>query len=519
MSMKVLSVNYISQIKLKQSAQSFYGIFKNQRKADSFEVSKKQSDRKNNETTPKRTIELQKKGFKGAIITELAILDEHEYQKALYLLDKGMDIANIRKYLKINDKQYIKLLRLLKLGVEPCSLETILKFNDEKFERAIMLLKSGANIHEVNNFDLFYKGKEREKIVNLINKGVPVGFAEKCATLNSVKVDFLVFKQKGYDDFVSSIFACSGKIPKLDEKTQKSCASIINFIRNNFKKTYDFPQRFINFIEPTFEYDNFIEDFEKYIKTIDFEELFKIAPNMKKYSDCEILDFLETHYTRSCASFSEEDLIFEDLSDFLKENYIQAEVLDKLLNSYPLTSRFIGDIPSDWLEKVEDKQKAQKEIEKVISAFQHHKDTDLFANDLSQILNKKVLVEKLSSGSFGTGYKIEIENAISTVIKIFHSRVNSFDREKHGRNIEPQVALFANKNSDRFVKMYFGRVCSKMQRDGFIVTQYLGNETIPVITDFDKDSQYVIQHYDSLEHNVIDGKIIDFGAIYVRKKY
>ncbi|MBQ9150369.1 hypothetical protein IJX73_05500, partial [bacterium] len=64
-------------------------------------------------------------------------------------------------------------------------------------------------------------------------------------------------------------------------------------------------------------------------------------------------------------------------------------------------------------------------------------------------------------------------------------------------------------------KMYFGCVCSKMQRDGFIVTQFLDNQTAAEQTHPSEKRKYKIELHDYNENNLIKGKIIDFGAIEV----
>ena len=53
---------------------------------------------------------------------------------------------------------------------------------------------------------------------------------------------------------------------------------------------------------------------------------------------------------------------------------------------------------------------------------------------------------------------------------------------KHGQCIEIQNLLFANSHCDDFVKFYFGRIGAKGKNDGFMVTQYLTQDTIPETT-------------------------------------
>lgn len=506
--MRILPLNLNTNITIPQNKIYFCARpFKKQNK-DSF-------DKNLDALIDKRIKELQQRGVGYNDIVKIGVLYEHQYQKLLFLLDKGVDSKDIGNFIGIDDEKCIKLVKLLKAGIASSQADTILQFSEKQFQVALMLIKSGATVEGVTYFALDYNKEKREEIIDLIKQGVPFQIAKDCATLKSKKELFENFVNLGYDKLTSSIFTHSNDIQNSDEKTQKSCADLIQSIRKHSKKSYDFPNRFIDFIKENFKYDGDLEDFNKYVNSINFDELFKTAPVMKKYSDTELLDFLETHYMRDCSDFSKEDLTFNNLSEFLSQNYINAITLDKLLNSYPLTSRNIGEIPADWLDKVRDKTKAQKEIYEAIFAFQHHKDEKSLADDLTRILNKKTNVKKLNSGAFGTGYKIEIENAITTALKIFKPKNYTYGKSWHGRNIEPQVALLVNNNSDKFVKMYFGCVCSKMQRDGFIVTQFLDNQTAAEQTHPSEKRKYKIELHDYNENNLIKGKIIDFGAIEV----
>ncbi len=506
--MRILALNLNTNITIPQNKVSFCARpFKRQNK-DSF-------DKNLDVLIDKRIKELQQRGVGYNDIVKIGVLDEHQYQKLLFLLDKGVDSKDIGNFIGIDDKKCIKLLKLLKAGIPASQADTIFQLGEEYFPIALMLTKSGATVEGITYFTLDFNKEKREEIIDLIKQGIPFQMAKDCATLKSKKELFENFINLGYDKLTSSIFTHSSDIQNSDEKTQKNCANIIRSTRKHSKKSYDFPSRFIEFIRESFKYDGDLEDFSEYINSIDFNKLFKIAPAMKKYNDTELLDFLETHYIRDYSDFNKEDLTFDNLSEFLSQNYIDAITLNKLLNSYPLTSRNIGEIPTDWLDKAQDKTKAKKEIYEAIFAFQRHKDEVCLANDLTRILNKKVNVEKLSSGAFGTGYKIEIENAITTALKIFKPKNYTYGKSWHGRNIEPQIALLANNNSNKFVKMYFGCVCSKMQKDGFIITQFLDNQTVVEQTHPNEKRKYKIELHDCNENNLIKGKIIDFGAIEV----
>lgn len=517
--MKLSPILYLNIPKNTRKNVSFCDISIKEFQTDTFEKEKNdivEIYSKLGKTIRQREKELKQRGVKSqTAIINIASLNEREYQKILFLSDKGLLGNHLENFIKINDKQYIRLLKLLRVGIEPYTATLILKLDDTEFNLALQYLNAGASLQDIK-FILLCKNKEglKKEITSLIQKGIPLDYAKKCTSQKDTKNNFSTFRQKGYNELTSCIFANSDDILKASETTRQNYAYIINTIRNNSRKTYEFCPNFIEFIKTSFEHFENIEEFEEYVRKIDFNKLFATAPIMKKYTDIQLLNFLETHYIRNCFEFKKEDLIIDNISEFLGENYIDSKTLNKLLDSYPLTKRTIGELPADWLDKTKDKKLAQEEIEHAISAFQHHKDTKIFENNLSQILNKKVSIKKLDSGSYGTAYKIEIEGALTTIIKTYHPRDYTFNKERHGRNIEPQVAMFVNQNSGEFVKMFFGRTCSKAQRDGFIITQYLDENTQPLETS-KPNPIFKITCNDCHKDNVINGKIVDFGAIQV----
>ena len=123
----------------------------------------------------------------------------------------------------------------------------------------------------------------------------------------------------------------------------------------------------------------------------------------------------------------------------------------------------------------------------------------------------------LGKGSYAKVYKISIEDAKATCLKVFPPSVNTFNNSHHGRNIEVQLGLFLNQHSDQFVKMHFGKVCSAKRRDGFLVSQFLDENTAPIINPNIDAQGYKIEYYDNHKNNFISGKIIDYGGVGVAK--
>ena len=67
--------------------------------------------------------------------------------------------------------------------------------------------------------------------------------------------------------------------------------------------------------------------------------------------------------------------------------------------------------------------------------------------------------------------------------------------------------------------MYFGRVSPNYTSDGFLVTQFLADDVAPEAFGNVNTDNYSILSGDAFgAHNIINGKIIDFGAVFVEKK-
>jgi hypothetical protein len=88
----------------------------------------------------------------------------------------------------------------------------------------------------------------------------------------------------------------------------------------------------------------------------------------------------------------------------------------------------------------------------------------------------------------------------------------------HGQYVEVQTGIYVNEHSNDFVKMYFGRVSPYNTSDGFLVTQFLSEDITPESSVANNINGYQILSYDSWEgHNIINGKIIDFGGVDIIK--
>lgn len=265
-----------------------------------------------------------------------------------------------------------------------------------------------------------------------------------------------------------------------------------------------------------------LKDFIEYIDQINIKGISEIAPIMKKFKAKELLDFYNYHYRNGKkTTFKRKDLILDkDITEYLSKNYLNARNLSALYCAYPLTSRNVGKIPNDWLDKTneKDRKKVTDKIYEAIEEFLIDHSKENLSEKLSRLLSKKVTVNYIDSGTFGSGYKISIEGAKTYCLKIFHTdaKTEYLDITKHGRYAEVQTGIFLNSHSNEFVKMYFGKVCPKIYNDGFLVTQFLDlNTKIDENILLQEKGKYRISNSDK-SHNMIQGRIYDYGGTEVK---
>lgn len=134
-------------------------------------------------------------------------------------------------------------------------------------------------------------------------------------------------------------------------------------------------------------------------------------------------------------------------------------------------------------------------------------------------------MEKLGRGEFGVGYKISVSGAEDVVLKKFHKITRMAPGNSHGVGVEVQTGLFVNNHSNDFVKMYCGKIVGSEQSDGYLITQFLAENITPIENPnikggyhiISRDSDAKLDSYVETGHNVIAGKIIEFGDVEVTK--
>ena len=225
------------------------------------------------------------------------------------------------------------------------------------------------------------------------------------------------------------------------------------------------------------------------------------------------------------------------LNKILKKKLMNGEKLQDFFKRCYCKNRNIGTIPKCFLNNVSDKKstaiaiynlfaeyslKLNYDYEFDYDEYDYDKDylspdTDSFVQKLSTLINKPVQMDYVGSGYNGNGFKITIDNQ-SFFYKVFYL-YNSIDPKRyynHGGLAEPQMALFASKNSpkSKFAKFFFGRVCNLISYDSFLVTEFVErknniNTNKNLVLDYVKISETEENKFD----NKINGKIVDFGGI------
>ena len=263
-----------------------------------------------------------------------------------------------------------------------------------------------------------------------------------------------------------------------------------------------------------------------YMKQIDFEKIKKLAPIVENLGFTGQFGYLgrfifsDYHYrTDKKTEFSEDDLTYKgDLNELISNNFVSEYSLDELYSVFPLTTRRIGEIPKGWLDCVpkEKKEEAINQIYDTLLRNSEYCDSKEISQKLTKALGRDVKVKNIGQGAYGECFKISMEGEKDTCFKVF------WDGRKdqlHGVHFEPQMGLFVNKHSSDFVKMYFGAVAPGDLSDGFLVTQYLGDDVGIDEPDCTNEGKYNIFSADAYEkHNMIQDKIFDFGAVKVQDK-
>lgn len=418
------------------------------------------------------------------------ILDKVNHINSLYYwADKDIEEVKKEEKLYANEVVYSKL-----KAKEFESYELIMlteNYSDDELNNFIFGVQNNANIREMAKVICRKKFKDFE---NLINSG-------KDGKISATIANIQLLENYNISNLETIIEATKG----FGNKGNKVIVD---------SDIYDYFFRHL--------YENEIERCAKYAQKINFNELTQLLG--REYSKDEILRFINHHAKfETPLPFTKENLTFKnDLTEFLSSNYVDAKALNDILTFYPQTSRNVGKIPEDWLDKIKcTPQEAKEQIYKAILEFSNSytHNTNKFGTELSVILGKNVKVKEIDEGEFGVGYLINIDGCKKTCLKIYKTGTRAREDKTssvHGPYIEPQIALFANKHyGEDFAKMHFGNLGHLDSNDNkaFMLVEFLeenGRVKYPPDT---KTGNY--KNGDAWEeHNKINGIIYDFGAIH-----
>lgn len=445
-------------------------------------------------------------------------LSKESVANVILLRDSGFSGSlAISKVDSLSSRQIENIVRLKKAGLSDFHSQESSDFSDEYIENIIKLKGLGYSNADAFKACQKFSSVQIDKFSQYLSDGFNYDDAHNIAFTPENSELYQEYTYLGYDSKTSAIMA---NIANIEFYYDSEIAALIDSIKATENSDIRVSQLISDYLKNNPDIN--LSEFTRYINGINFEKLSDVAPDIKTFGPKELLEFADYHYKLGTVDFSKEALtLSEDMTQYLKENYVDAKTLTDLLIKFPATNRNVGSMPTTWIGNVSENEKEQASngVYNSISDFQKSKDIKQFSKEMSDILGKQVNVEELKTGNYGTGYKLEMENAPALCLKIFSS---DEDKDKnmlniHGQHIEVQNGIFANEHSNDFVKMYFGRIAGFNCDDGFLVTQYLDENITPVETGEKETSYKVISDDTFIGHNKINGKIIDFGGIRVEE--
>lgn len=243
---------------------------------------------------------------------------------------------------------------------------------------------------------------------------------------------------------------------------------------------------------------------------------------------------------------------FQGLNRYLSKNFVEAgiskisgklvtneEAVLEVLEKFPKSRRFVGNLPPDWIDKIPkgNRKETIQQIQDIFSEFAEklctpmytafNKDENFvidFLNKLQKTLKLVPNIEFIKEGSLGKAFKLEIGNK-NYVLKTFHSNTDPCYRQKHGKIIETSRTPYTEKNGYKsFADFYLGKIASKEGKDGFILTGFedknknlTQQEEIKRLLRLLKapftSPDIIIYHNARQDLNMIGRKVIDLGSL------
>ena len=264
----------------------------------------------------------------------------------------------------------------------------------------------------------------------------------------------------------------------------------------------------------------------KYIENIDAAQLVKMAPRLENFEAEQLLEFLNYHQQKGTELTSENLAYNGNLTKDLQKDLVGYDQMSQILSRFPNTDRRIGHLPQEWMNEIpkENQKDISEKIYQTINSFvtstRDNTSLNQLKNELQKLLGKNVEIQELSTGEYGTGYKITVENQKSFVLKAFNTPPKTFKGYNvHGKTIEPQNAMYAKGRSNGFAGFYFGQVADKFDNDGYMFVEFLAKkEGKPKMKDASITTLSSADYNATELHNFREGKIIDYGAMTIENK-
>lgn len=221
------------------------------------------------------------------------------------------------------------------------------------------------------------------------------------------------------------------------------------------------------------------------------------------------------------------------LTHYVRKHRLTPTDADKILAANPNTSRYLGDIPHDWLNLTKTNiNETDKMVKNALSSFakltydnseyysDYTEECKLLSKALSNILNTQTKVHHVDDGDTGKVFCINVNNQ-KYALKTFHNIKHcGRHRNGHGMQYEPLDAAFVSKNipasSNRYTTFYLGKYAKESDGDGFILSSFI-DKTTP------KAKKHVLRNYiepvysiDTYHQNHINGRIYDIGGLKYR---
>jgi len=217
-----------------------------------------------------------------------------------------------------------------------------------------------------------------------------------------------------------------------------------------------------------------------------------------------------------------------------KTVYKTLDEMKAQVANFPKSMDVVGNLPSEWVNKIpKDARKTTikalyQNVKTIIKELREKDNIEETTKKLNNAFheagvideNENLLMKKLSSGVFGTGYHIKGIFDDNYMIKMFKSSDSGpWGSERHGNCPEICRAAFWQKNAGKntqMVRFYFGDIDA-----GYMVNKYIDKTKTPICNNYVAPEIYGLSSVDAdgkeviNGHNKICGYQDDFGGLVI----